>query len=196
MMVAQKDRALRLWLPVFAPTSIPERASSAVGRQKPRREAIRLHLGGDARRRHAVGAGACGAVGVQFEVRRAKAVRVGPARRGNERHHRGLPVTDDIYAGTTFPPPRRPIHDHVAGERSSGLHLLADARDGRSTPRWYRRTRLPSRIPRDGLAVGRSHPVAEGARPCSSTLALDKQYRIFAPLRVTALRMRYCDFRL
>ena len=130
-MVAQKDRALRLWLPILAATSVPERASSAVGRQKPRREAIRLHLGGDARRRHAVGAGACGAVGVQFEVRRAKAVRVGPARRRNQRHHRGLPVTDDIHPGATFPPPRRPIHDHVARERSSGLHLLADERNGR-----------------------------------------------------------------
>ena len=131
MMVAQKDRALRFRLPILAPTIVPEGAPLAVGRQKPRREAIRLPFGGDARRRHAVGAGTHGAVGIELEVRRAKAVRVSPACRGNERHHRRLPVTDDIDLGTTFPPPCRPIHDHVDGDSPSGLHLLADARDGR-----------------------------------------------------------------
>ena len=96
MMVAQKDRALRFRLPILAPTIVPEGAPLAVGRQKPCREAISLHFRGDARRRHAVGTGACGTVGIQFEVRRAKAVRVSPARRWNERHHRRLPVAHDV----------------------------------------------------------------------------------------------------
>jgi hypothetical protein len=41
--------------------------------------------------------------------------------------------------------------------------------------------------------VGRSHPVAEGVRPNSSTLALDKQYRIFASLRVTGQKASISD---
>lgn len=38
---------------------------------------------------------------------------------------------------------------------------------------------------RNGPGVGRSHRVAEGVRPGSRKLALDKQYRIFASLCVT-----------
>ena len=62
--------------------------------------------------------------------------------------------------GATFPPPCRPIHDHGDGERSSGLQLLANERDGRFTIR--RCARRDDGGANAGASGGDADVVAEG----------------------------------